>query len=73
MLNIVSIIIGVVALFFAIPAFLPVLALAYYLIIPLAIVGAIIGAASSSNVGRNLNLFVIVVGVLRLMLTGGLF
>lgn len=73
MLNIVSIIIGVVALFFAIPAFLPVLALAYYLIIPLAIIGAIVGAASSSNVGRNLNLFVIVVGVLRLMLTGGLF
>ena len=73
MLNIVSIIIGVVALLFAIPAFLPVLALAYYLIIPLAIVGAIVGAASSSNAGRNLNLFVIVVGVLRLMLTGGLF
>ncbi|HEV2043691.1 MAG TPA: hypothetical protein VGR05_03330 [Sphingomicrobium sp.] len=73
MLNIISIIIGAVALLFAIPAFLPVLALAYYLIIPLAIIGAVIGAASSSNVGRNLNLFVIVVGVLRLMLTGGFF
>lgn len=73
MLNIISIIIGVVALLFAIPAFLPVLALAYYLIIPLAVIGAVVGAASSSNVGRNLNLFVIVVGVLRLMLTGGLF
>ncbi len=73
MLNIVSVIIGLVALLFAIPAFLPVLALAYYLIIPLAIIGAAIGAASSSNVGRNLNLFVIVVGVLRLMLTGGFF
>ena len=73
MLNIVSIIIGVVALLCAIPAFLPVLALAYYLIIPLAIVGALIGSASSSNAGRNLNLFVIVVGILRLMLTGGLF
>ncbi len=73
MLNIISVIIGLVALLFAIPAFLPVLALAYYLIIPLAIIGAVIGAASSSNVGRNLNLFVIVVGVLRLMLTGGFF
>ena len=73
MLNLVSIIIGLVALVCAIPAFLPVLALAYYLIIPLAVVGAVIGAASSSNTGRNLNLFVIVVGVLRLMLTGGLF
>lgn len=71
--NLISIIIGVVALLCAIPAFLPILALAYYLIIPLAVVGAVIGAASSSNVGRNLNLFVIVVGVLRLMLTGGLF
>ncbi len=73
MLNVVSIIIGLVALLFAIPAFLPVLALAYYLIIPLAIIGAVIGAASTSNAGRNLNLFVIVVGVLRLMLTGGFF
>ena len=73
MLNIVSIIIGAIALLFAIPAFLPILALAYYLIIPLAVIGAVVGAASSSNVGRNLNLFVIVVGVLRLMLTGGLF
>ena len=73
MLNLVSIIIGLVALVLAIPAFLPILALAYYLIIPLAIVGALIGQASTSNVGRNLNLFVIVIGVLRLMLTGGLF
>ena len=73
MLNLVSILIGLVALICAIPAFLPVLALAYYLIIPLAIVGALIGMASTSNAGRNLNLFVIVIGVLRLMLTGGLF
>jgi hypothetical protein len=73
MLNAISIVIGIVALICAIPAFLPILALAYYLIIPLAVVGAVIGAASPSNVGRNLNLFVIVVGVLRLMLTGGLF
>ena len=73
MLNLVSLIIGGVALLLAIPAFLPILALAYYLIIPLAIVGAIVGAMSSQTSGRNLNLFVIVVGVLRLMLTGGLF
>ena len=72
MLNAVSILIGLVALLFAIPAFLPVLALAYYLIIPLAIIGAVIGAASSSNVGRNLNLFVIVIGVVRLMIGGGI-
>jgi hypothetical protein len=73
MLNLVSIIIGIVALVCAIPAFLPILALAYYLIIPLAAIGAVIGAMSSSTTGRNLNLVVILIGVLRLMLTGGLF
>lgn len=72
MLNLVSIIIGLVALICAIPAFLPVLALAYYLIIPLAIIGALIGMASTSNAGRNLNLFVIVIGVIRLMLGHGI-
>lgn len=72
MLNIVSIIIGLVALLFAIPAFLPLLGWANWLIIPLAIVGAAIGMASRSKAGRNLNLFVIVVGVLRLMLGGGI-
>jgi hypothetical protein len=73
MLNLVSIIIGIVALILAIPAMIPVLALAYYLIIPLALIGAVIGMASSSNAGRNLNLVVIVVGILRLMVTGGTF
>ena len=73
MLNVVSLLIGAVALILAIPAFLPILALGYYFIIPLAIIGAWVGMASKSNSGRNLNIFVIVVGVLRLMLTGGLF
>ena len=72
MLNLVSLIIGVVALVFAVIAFLPLLAWANWLIIPLALIGAVVGMASSSNAGRNLNLFVIVVGVVRLMLGGGI-
>jgi len=72
MLNIVSIIIGLVALVCAAVAFLPLLGWANWLIIPLALLGAGIGAASSSNAGRNLNLFVIVVGIIRLMLGGGI-
>jgi hypothetical protein len=36
------------------------------------VVGAGIGAMSSSNTGRNLNLLVIVVGIVRLMLGGGI-
>ena len=72
MFNIVSLIIGFVALVFALIAFLPLLGWANWLIIPLAIIGAGVGMISSSNAGRNLNLFVIVVGVLRLMLGGGI-
>ncbi len=72
MLNLASLIIGIVALIFAVIAFLPLLGWANWLIIPLAVIGAAVGMASKSNAGRNLNLFVIVVGAIRLMLGGGI-
>ena len=72
MLNFVSLIIGIVALLCAVVAFIPLLGWANWLIVPLALIGAGVGAASQSNAGRNLNLFVVVVGVLRLMLGGGI-
>lgn len=72
MLNIVSLIIGVVALLCAAVAFIPLLGWANWLIVPLAVVGAGIGAVSGGTSGRNLNLFVIAVGVIRLMLGGGI-
>ena len=72
MLNLVSLIIGAVALVFALIAFLPLLGWANWLIVPLAIIGAVVGMMSSSNAGRNLNLFVIVIGIFRLMLGGGI-
>ena len=72
MLNIVSLLIGLVALLCAAIAFIPLLGWANWLIIPLALIGAAVGMASSSNAGRNLNLFVVVIAVLRLMLGGGI-
>ena len=72
MLNLVSLIIGAVALVFALIAFLPLLGWANWFIIPLALIGAVVGMASRSTAGRNLNLFVIVVGLVRLMLGGGI-
>jgi hypothetical protein len=73
LLNLVSLVIGAVALVCAAIAFIPLLGWANWLIIPLAVIGAGIGAVSTSNTGRNLNLFVIVVGILRLMIGGGIF
>src|SRR3546814_3427180 len=59
MLNIRSIFIGLIALILAIPAFIPLLGWANWIIIPIAIVGLALGAMSSSNAGRNLNIVVI--------------
>ena len=72
MLNIISILIGLVALVFAVPAFLPLLGWANWLIIPVAVIGAALGMAGRGTAGRNLNLFVIIVGIVRLMLGGGI-
>jgi len=72
MLNLVSLIIGLVALVCGAVAFLPLLGWAYWLIVPLAVIGAGIGAMSQGTAGRNLNLFVILLGVVRLMLGGGI-
>lgn len=72
MLNLVSFIIGLVALVFVLVAFIPLLGWANWLIIPLAIIGAVIGMISRGTAGRNLNLFVIVIGIVRLMLGGGI-
>lgn len=72
MLNFVSVVIGLVALVFAAIAFLPLLGWANWLVVPLAIIGAAIGAMSRGKVGLNINILVIVIGILRLMLGGGI-
>jgi hypothetical protein len=71
MFNLVSLIIGAIALLCALVAFIPFLGWLNWLIIPLAIIGAAIGMISRGTAGRNLNLFVIVIGLIRLMLGGG--
>jgi hypothetical protein len=72
MLNIVSILIGLVALLLAIPSAIPFLGWGNWVVLPLAVLGAGVGALSRSNHGRNFCLVVLVVAVLRLMLGGGI-
>jgi hypothetical protein len=72
MRNIISILIGLFALLLLIPAFIPLLGWANWIIIPIAVVGLAIGAMSDRTSGRNLNAVVILVGVGRLMLGGGI-
>lgn len=72
MLNLLSILIGIVALVLGVFAFIPFLGWAYWMIIPIALVGLGLGVVSRKKSGRNLNLVVIVVGVIRLALGGGI-
>ena len=72
MLNLASILFGLVTLAFGLVAFIPLLGWMNWLVIPIGIVGAALGAMSSSNSGRNLNLVLIVIFTLRLMLGGGI-
>lgn len=72
MFNIASLIVGFVALICAMVAFLPLLGWLNWLIIPLAVIGAGIGVISRGTAGRNLNLLVILIGVIRLSLGGGI-
>lgn len=73
MLNIASLVIGAIAALLAIPAFIPLLGWANWFVIPVALVGLVVGALSRKTGGRNLNLIVIVIAGLRLMLGGGIF
>jgi len=72
MLNILSILIGIIAGLLAFIGIVPIISLVNWIALPIAIVGAGIGAMSSHTAGRNLNLVICVISGLRLFLTGGL-
>ena len=72
MLNIVSILIGIVAFVLAIPSVIPFLGWGNWLVLPIALIGAGMGALSRSNGGRNFCLIVFALACVRLMLGGGI-
>lgn len=73
MLNILSVLIGLSSLVFILPGVIPLLGALNWLAIPITLFGGVIGMLSSRNTGRNLNLILLVVAILRLSLGGGLF
>jgi len=73
MLNRLSILIGLVALVLAIPSEIPLLGWGNWLVLPIALLGAGVGALSRLDKGRNFCLVVFTLAVVRLMLGGGIF
>ena len=71
MLNLISILFGIVSLIIVIPATIPFLGWANWLALPLIVIGAVIGQMSSSNGGRNFCLVVLLIAAIRLSIGGG--
>ncbi len=71
MLNLVSIIIGIVSLVIVIPAQIPLLGWANWIALPLLAIGVAVGQLSSTRGGRNFCLIVGLIAVVRLSLGGG--
>lgn len=71
MLNILSILTGLLSLIIVIPSQIPLLGWGNWLALPLVVVGIALGALSRSDSGRNFCLIIFVVAVVRLMLGGG--
>lgn len=72
MLNILSILLGIVSLVIVIPAQIPLLGWANWFALPLIVIGIVIGQFSSSDSGRNFNLIVLLIAAIRLSLGGGI-
>lgn len=72
MFNILSALIGVVALLVALVGIIPLLGWLNWLALFIAVIGLAIGALSGQKAGRNLNIVVLVIGGFRLFLGGGI-
>lgn len=72
MLNLLSILFGIISLVIVIPATIPLLGWANWLALPLIVIGVVIGQLSSSNGGRNFCLVVLLIAAIRLSIGGGI-
>ena len=72
MFNIVSLLIGLLAIPWVLLAALPLVGALNWLVIPWGLLGLFFGVLSRGTAGRNLNLIVLAVAILRLWIGGGL-
>ena len=72
MLNLLSILFGLVSLVIVIPATIPLLGWANWFALPLIVIGVVLGQLSSSDSGRNFCLVVLLIAAVRLTLGGGI-
>ena len=71
-MNALSIVIGLMALIIALVGFIPLLGWLNWFVIPGAVVGLVLGLLSQKTSGRNINLVVLALAMIRLALGGGI-
>jgi hypothetical protein len=71
-MNVISVIIGLMALILALVGFIPLLGWLNWFVIPGAVVGLVLGLMSTKTSGRNINLVVLALAIIRLALGGGI-
>jgi hypothetical protein len=71
-MNVISVIIGIMALILALVGFIPLLGWLNWFVIPGAVVGLVLGLMSTKTSGRNINLVVLALAIIRLALGGGI-
>lgn len=71
-MNVISVIIGLMALIIALVGFVPLLGWLNWFAIPGAVVGLVVGLLSQKTSGRNINLVVLALAIIRLALGGGI-
>jgi hypothetical protein len=71
-MNIISAIIGIIALIIALVGFIPLLGWLNWFVLPTAVVGLVLGLMSRETSGRNVNIVVLALAIVRLVLGGGI-
>jgi hypothetical protein len=71
-MNVISSIIGIIALLIALVGFIPLLGWLNWLALPTTVVGLVIGLMSKETSGRNINMVVLALAIIRLVLGGGI-
>ncbi|WP_374126030.1 MULTISPECIES: hypothetical protein [unclassified Sphingomonas] len=71
MLNVLSLLVGLVAFVIALVGLVPLFGWLNWIALPIAVIGTALGLMSDSKAGRNLNILVLVFGGFRLFIGGG--
>ncbi|KAB1156322.1 hypothetical protein [Flavobacterium luteum] len=69
----VSLLLGIICLLAMLVAFIPLLGWLNWIVVPMAVVGLIISSVSNAESGKKICTIVVIVGVIRLAIGGGMF